>query len=385
MNRGCPALIAHLILTSGLGAQTPPAFPPERIIENTLANVPVWTARQVIQIGSADAPGPTQFFRITDVKFIAPDTIAVANAGSGEIRIFDPSGRHVRTLGGPGRGPGEFTWLGQINPLGNEVVAVDLGPRQVTRFDLTGRVIGTTRLAGGPDIRWPTPIGVVGCCTVIAVNGQSFERGELGFGLVRPPFEILSFDSQSTSPRRIMTFPGTEFWVTDEQELITTKTLFGPETLHAVSGLLVWLASSHRFEVYAFRSSGAPELMIRASVPARRVTGAEIEQRMRDRLAALPEGAMRERTMQSFRAMPDAESAPLIDQIAVSRIGELWVRVAAHGPARTWYIFEVDGRVRASIALPATFTIHAIRGDRVAGMWTDEDGVEHVRVYAVER
>jgi hypothetical protein len=385
MKCGSCALVAQLVLCSALGAQAPPVIPPERIIENTLDDVPMWTARQILQIGAADAPGPTQFFRITDVKFIDAETIAVANAGSGEIRIFDVAGRHVRTLGGPGRGPGEFTWLGHIHPMGTELLAVDFGPRQVTRLALTGGVISTNRLAGGPDVRWPTPIGVLGNGDIIAVNGQSFERGESGFGLVRPPFEILSFRSESAAPTLLVTFPGTEFWVTGERELITTKTPFGPETLHAVSGTRFWLASSHRFEVYGFGSSGTPELMIRATVPDRGLTGAQVDRRIRDRLAVLPEGEMRERTMRSFRAMPEPQSAPLIDQIAGSPEGGVWVRGAATAPARTWHIFDASGRIRASIVLPATFTIRAIRDDRVVGVWTDEDGVEHVRIYAVER
>jgi hypothetical protein len=68
-----------------------------------------WTldTKPRLQIGGAD-DGPTGFAVIKGVAHLSDGSIAVANQRPSEIRIFDASGRFVRSLGRNGTGPGEF-------------------------------------------------------------------------------------------------------------------------------------------------------------------------------------------------------------------------------------------------------------------------------------
>jgi len=50
------------------------------------------------------------------------------------------------------------------------------------------------------------------------------------------------------------------------------------------------------------------------------------------------------------------------------------------GPS-TWAVFGHDGEYRGTAALPTGFRLLAVRGDRVLGVWTDDLGVEYVRVH----
>lgn len=76
-------------------------------------------------------------------------SVIVADQGSQSILIIDSSGRHVRTLGRIGRGPGEFTGLRNIGFLGDTIWAVDGGLRRVSMFTLDGSLLRTiSRMAG---------------------------------------------------------------------------------------------------------------------------------------------------------------------------------------------------------------------------------------------
>jgi len=63
--------------------------------------------KPLLQIGGA-ADGPSGFAFIKGVVRLSDGSIAVANQRPSEIRIFDASGRFVRSLGRNGTGPGEF-------------------------------------------------------------------------------------------------------------------------------------------------------------------------------------------------------------------------------------------------------------------------------------
>jgi hypothetical protein len=83
------------------------------MVENT---TPAWRDGQawrvepkpVLQLGQLDGDQPHMFANITGAVQLADGSIAVADAGSSQLRIFDPTGQHRRSIGGPGSGPGEF-------------------------------------------------------------------------------------------------------------------------------------------------------------------------------------------------------------------------------------------------------------------------------------
>ncbi len=81
-----------------------------RIVENaTPANeLAVWTlaGQPGLQLGTVEGNSAEQFFRVSGAVRLSDGRIAVANAGSQELRLFTPGGRHLRSVGGPGGGPG---------------------------------------------------------------------------------------------------------------------------------------------------------------------------------------------------------------------------------------------------------------------------------------
>ena len=70
-----------------------------------------WSVDEIVRIGDA-AEGATEnsFGDIRAVTFDPLGRIWVVEGQANEIRIFDEEGRHVRTIGGDGDGPGEFSY-----------------------------------------------------------------------------------------------------------------------------------------------------------------------------------------------------------------------------------------------------------------------------------
>lgn len=78
---------------------------------------------------------------------LADGSIVVADRGRRELLAFDRQGEFIRSLGGPGEGPGEFAsinWLQGIAP--DTLVAIDADLQRVTTFTLATGLVRTTHV-----------------------------------------------------------------------------------------------------------------------------------------------------------------------------------------------------------------------------------------------
>ena len=62
----------------------------------------------ILSIGALEGNPAYELYQVRDAARLPDGRIVVANAGSGELRVFDPSGTHLASWGGRGEGPGEF-------------------------------------------------------------------------------------------------------------------------------------------------------------------------------------------------------------------------------------------------------------------------------------
>lgn len=108
----------------------------------TLDSIPV------ISLGGPDATGPTQFFRIQGVHVDGTGRLWVADGQSGELRIFEPDGSHLKTRGGRGEGPGEFAQIRLLGSSEGDLVLVGDGQiDRITVFDPDGQFVRTERVS----------------------------------------------------------------------------------------------------------------------------------------------------------------------------------------------------------------------------------------------
>ncbi len=122
-------------------AEPPPANGPA-----CSPGLPRWTLAPEpdVSIGVLEGDPPYQLFRVTGAVRLGDGTIVVTNVGTQELRYFDSTGAFLRSAGGRGKGPGEFSELRQIYRRGDTVRAVELD--RYADFDAEGRLLGSTNI-----------------------------------------------------------------------------------------------------------------------------------------------------------------------------------------------------------------------------------------------
>jgi hypothetical protein len=76
---------------------------------------PRWTLREVATISTPD--GPASFGQVRALLADSAGNVYIADSKASEIRVFDESGAHLRTMGRQGAGPSEFGSLRAAVPI----------------------------------------------------------------------------------------------------------------------------------------------------------------------------------------------------------------------------------------------------------------------------
>ncbi len=109
-----------------------------------------WEVTEELRVGKVDGAGPESFGRIASIAVDERGRILVLESQAAELRVFNASGQHVRTIGRQGGGPGEF---GQplrvdVGPDGNTWV-MDPQNARLSVFDSAGAYLRGIRYGGG--------------------------------------------------------------------------------------------------------------------------------------------------------------------------------------------------------------------------------------------
>ena len=105
-------------------------------------------------VGDSEDTDEQWFTRVLGVARLSDGSVAVADDYSMEVRIFDPSGAHVRSMGREGEGPGEFKRLWQMWRLPGDTLWVgDYRPWRYQVYTSIGEWIRTVTI----DPIYPNP------------------------------------------------------------------------------------------------------------------------------------------------------------------------------------------------------------------------------------
>ena len=113
------------------------------LVESTAPLSPAWVAGEPeLQIGVVDGEPAYQFQSPGHAALLASGEILVAEGGANELRVFDEAGRHVRSFGRSGSGPGEFEFLSDFQLLdADSILVVDYNARRVSVFAPQGDLL----------------------------------------------------------------------------------------------------------------------------------------------------------------------------------------------------------------------------------------------------
>lgn len=338
-----------------------------------------WTLVEEGRIGSDEAVDGVAFGQIVGLAVDGLNRVWVADGQQQEIRVFDWSGKLVRTVGRKGAGPEEFGNLAGMawGPDG-KLWVVDGGNERYAVYDTAGALVTThRRRANYLMIPWPGSIdqqGRVYDMTMSAEGGMRELIVRYGPGaqpldtFALPAFEEQKFTLEiNDGPRRSRTDMNVPFSPSQEWRVDPRG--------H------VWISRTDRYRVerHPF-GGGEPEV-----VAEREMAPVPVTREARDKAL---EGY---RTFQEKGGKVDLsripDTYPALQAFFFDDRGRLWV-MPILGPGRSALdVFDPEGRFVARMTPPApvvSMPAPAIRGGRMAALTHDEDGVPSVVLMRIQ-
>lgn len=309
------------------------------------------------------------------------------------VLVYDSTGRHVRTLGSEGSGPGELQGPSGL-ALGADgaVRVLDTGNRRLQLFGPDGEPRGSVpfpsdELAPAGKIEAPGDGWLATLSTFFFRPGEDIEA---------PPVPLVRFGPEGSvrdtlwtapaRPRRQVTMEGPSgpFF------MLQTPTFFPRFRWAALSDGTVALSDTAAYVVHFVDAGGRRLRTLRRAPPPRPVTEADREaarERLRSEFSSPPipglpdaEAMLRQR----LENMTFEDVVPRIQGLAVDGGDRLWVAVAGDSPGEgidRIDLFDRTGRLVGEIRDPPFFP-DLLYGDGLAAL-RDRDELDVQRVVVV--
>ncbi len=347
---------------------------------------PVVDSVPAFTIGGVGAEGPYDVQLVWGALQLRDGNVVVLNGATSELRFFDGAGKHVRSVGRKGSGPGEFQSPYRLFWSGPDTLMVqDFGTSRLTMLGSDGTFFGVVPLQ---RVSGALLVGRLPSGEFLAQTSGSIMPGQGTSGRQRSPVHLVRLSREGAVLDTLGAFAGSEN-VTEisERSASVGPAMFGLNTVFALADSLVYVAdgAEYRVRVYAggrrlvriIEKAHAPVPVTRAMWDAEsaRQTAASSDPRSREFWGRLHANDRMPATLPSYR------------NIALDGDGWLWVRpyaVTEQG-SLLWDVFDASGRLRCAVRLSAALAARDVGHDRFLGVVRDEDGVEQVRVYRIRR
>ncbi|MHC4447422.1 MAG: hypothetical protein ACYSXF_06540, partial [Planctomycetota bacterium] len=103
-----------------------------------------------LTIGGGDGPGEELLHDVRGVVRLDDGDVALANAGSSELRFYDSDGSFRAGVGGEGQGPGEFCSIRRLWKMGDSLYVYDFQQgNRVSVFTVDGTFVLQSPPGGG--------------------------------------------------------------------------------------------------------------------------------------------------------------------------------------------------------------------------------------------
>ncbi len=341
-----------------------------------------------VSIGVLEGEEPYMLYgAFTSVRL--PDgRIVVANSGSAELRVFDPSGSHVATWAGRGEGPGEFTSLVHVARWpGDSIAAWHTAGLGIAVFDSGGRFGRAFALGVREMAVWlrPRALAVREAGQILAIKAPE--------GADTAVVEL--WDGEGALFASLGTHPTSEVIITTNERGTPhlSRNAYRRELVTGLWGDHVVASPNDRYEIRAFRADGALARIVRRGHQPRVPTEADrphfVEEQMSYYEASdIPE-AIVERARQEFETTPLAETFPAFSSVLGDASGHLWVEEYRlprdDRPGTLWTVFDPEGYALGFVETPDGLEIDEIGEDYLLGRVMDDLGVESVQLWPLVR
>ncbi len=328
-----------------------------------------WRIVEDLRIGSLESAGPDLFGEIAGFDVDPAGRVWVLEGQAQEIRVFDAAGRHVRTVGRKGGGPGEFQGAvhAQFGPDGHLWV-MDPQNNRISVIDTAGAFVESHRAPGGFMVRpWPGRWDVNGAYWTPVPD---FADGEFRLALVRYRRGSdggLEMVDSIPAPRDPVERP--RFELRSDRGRLVASVPFSPSFRWIVSpqGTL-WGIFSGEYRLIEMSVAGDTLRTIRRAFDPLPVTASD-----RDRAREALDWFTEEGGKIDLSMLPGTK--PAGEAFVVDATGRIWVQriTDSHPEGQVMDVFDPAGRYLGRVVLPAPVpALPLVRGDLVYGVARDE-------------
>jgi sugar lactone lactonase YvrE len=216
-----------------------------------------WRLGETARIGADGEGNGVELGNIVGVALDPMGRVWVADAQAFAVHVFDSAGKHVRTLGRKGGGPGEYSQLAGMawGPDGKLWVQ-DAGNARFTVYDTAGRVVAThPRESSVSMIPWPGGYDREGrLYDVASVRRPGGAASLPRAGGTEPGLVRMSGTMEPTDSFRLPEFKGRYFEITSSaagsRSVSRIDVPFAPTQIwHLDAGGHVWTATTDRYRL----------------------------------------------------------------------------------------------------------------------------------------
>lgn len=366
------------------------------IVENTPRSsqaVAAWcTAPEPdFTIGRAVGSPGQELFDVTSARMLPSGVVLLANAGTGELRFFRDDGSYVRSVGGRGRGPGEYSRPIIVpNFADDSIVVHDANQSRVSVLGPDGTFARSFR------VRAPARAGMAIWGDLLARNAdgtfllrQSGTLSPTTPGVYRPDVAYVILDAEGSPIDTVTVRLGNStHYSTWEGHPIFATFPFLPGAYAVADGQHLFYADSKDYALEVYDLRGRLQRIVRTDHTTERLDRSAYDTWVRSQLDALPSSVpdeARAATRQYYDRLFESWELPAHGTLAVDRDGRIWVAHFRVMPQarQFWDVFAGNGSLMALARLPSGMIPLDIGTDYVLGLLKDADDVEYVERFAL--
>lgn len=343
-----------------------------------------WTVDSVpiLRIGLLEGDAPYLFQDITGVLRLGDGRIVVADGLAKEIRFFDAHGVHMRTVGGPGQGPGEFQSLSWMGLCGEGLYVFDRRQRRVSSWSLQGDYKETFQLREPDADRVPyrSSCGADGSILVAGWGHRQRHSSNTTFEMFEQEAPLSLIDPRTQEVVKVGQYISSERVYTTNPVTgghTTWTHPFGRGVVFTLDREHLYVGTSERLQVEVRDHQGRLLRILRGPDADLTITSEDVAA-YRSLTFSRPDSLLRGYLEEQEMPMPPGK--PAYTRFLVDRARNLWVKrfVVSEAERERWGVFSPEGRFLGHVAIPEGFHLLDVTDDRVVGVSRDDLGVERV-------
>lgn len=349
-----------------------------------------WTVEPapILEIGRGE--GEDALFRVTSAARLPDGSIAVANAGTQQLKLFDAGGEHLASLGRRGAGPGEFQFPLWVGTHADSVLVWDAALERLTVFDGAGRLARSTQFpsVGGS---FPNVVGTFTDGSLLLASGTDHAAAARETGAWRGNTRLVRVNPAGLVIDTLATVPSQERYAYrsgDGMGQIVEDLPFGRRTVMAVWNDAVVLGTGEAYRISRVDTARTTRELIRRDWMPTPVSPVDIREYWARMVTVGGRSNPAEAEAQRSK-IPYPGTLPPYEQLVVDAGGALWIKDAqlpqGWDDPDLWRIYSADGASLATIELPTRARPHAIGEDWILCTALDDTERETVRLYRYSR